>query len=260
MAEHRIRARPELPVVHRVRPFSRSSGEWNEVFETRAEAEAVTGSRPAPLILTTPEPRAISTGDPELDEMLRRLDEPEPEPEGPESEVRAMRAARAEEHDEARGRFGRRVGAQRAARERQKQLLKQRRREAHDERKERSLSGARPQDQEEARIAAVHRQLVGGAAAPAAWAAAAHTAAAARPQTPEYLRGLGLPRRRATLAPMPGRASSLAGRASSRRGGSVSPGRGARGPGRSPVFSSPSSPSRALSPLGKRPPERSLYL
>ena len=38
MAEHRIRARPELPVVHRVRPFSRSSGEWNEVFETRAEA------------------------------------------------------------------------------------------------------------------------------------------------------------------------------------------------------------------------------
>jgi len=257
MAEHRIRARPELPVVHRVRPFSRSSGEWNEVFETRAEAEAVTGSRPAPLILTTPEPRAISTGDPELDEMLRRLDEPPPEPEGPESEVRAMRAARAEEHDEARGRFGRRVGAQRAARERQKKLLKQRRREAHEERKERSLSGARPQDQEEARIAAVHRQLGGAGAAPAAWATA-HSAAA-RPQTPEYLRGLGLPRRRATLAPMPGRPSSLAGRASSRRGGSVSPGR-SRGPGRSPVFSSPSSPSRALSPLGKRPPERSLYL
>jgi hypothetical protein len=157
-----------VPVVHQVRPFSRTSGEWNSVYDTEDEAHRALSMSPPPGFATTPEPwgvgesQNISTGDPELDEMLRRLDDPppEPEPEGPATDVLRIRASRVKERDEARTKFGKRVGLQKAKLAHQKALLKARRLEALEARKERSISGGRPEDDEGAQLAAIHRQLL----------------------------------------------------------------------------------------------------
>ncbi len=158
----------DLPVVHRVRPFSRSSGEWNSVYDSHEDAHRALSMSPPPGFATTPEPwgvgkdQQISTGDPELDEMLRKLDEPPPEsePEGPATEVLKMRAERVQDREEARARFGRRIGLQKARRALEKEQMKARRLEALEARKERSISGARPEDDEGAQLAAIHRQLL----------------------------------------------------------------------------------------------------
>jgi hypothetical protein len=158
----------DLPVVHRVRPFSRSSGEWNSVYDTHEDAHRALSMSPPPGFATTPEPwglgenKQISTGDPELDEMLRKLDEPPPapEPEGPATEVLKMRAERVQEREEARARFGKRVGLQKAKRALEKERMKAQRLEALEARKERSITGARPEDNEGAQLAAIHRQLL----------------------------------------------------------------------------------------------------
>ena len=55
-----------------------------------------------------------------MDELLRKMDEPppEPEPEGPAMEVLRIRANRVKEREEARERFGTWVGLQKAKRAR----------------------------------------------------------------------------------------------------------------------------------------------
>lgn len=163
-----LKREASLPVVHRVRPFSRSSGEWNSVYDSLEDAQRAVAMSPPPGFAVTPEPwsvggdKQISTGDPELDEMLRRLDDPPPapEPEGPATEVLKMRAERVKEREEARSRFGKKVWLQKAKRAHEKERMKARRLEALEARKERSITGARPEDDEGAQLAAIHRQLL----------------------------------------------------------------------------------------------------
>jgi hypothetical protein len=193
-----------VPVVHQVRPFSRTSGEWNSVYDTEDEAHRALSMSPPPGFATTPEPwgvgesQNISTGDPELDEMLRRLDDPppEPEPEGPATDVLRIRASRVKERDEARTKFGKRVGLQKAKLAHQKALLKARRLEALEARKERSISGGRPEDDEGAQLAAIHRQLLRDTAPiPAELRSSRTRRHGPRPRSTDYTQGLGLPRR-----------------------------------------------------------------
>jgi hypothetical protein len=193
-----------VPVVHQVRPFSRTSGEWNSVYDTEDEAHRALSMSPPPGFATTPEPwgvgesQNISTGDPELDEMLRRLDDPppEPEPEGPATDVLRIRASRVKERDEARTKFGKRVGLQKAKLAHQKALLKARRLEALEARKERSISGGRPEDDEGAQLAAIHRQLLRDTAPiPADLRSSRTRRHGPRPRSIDYTQGLGLPRR-----------------------------------------------------------------
>lgn len=194
----------DLPVVHRVRPFSRSSGEWNSVYDTPEDAHRALSMSPPPGFATTPEPwglgedRQISTGDPELDEMLRRLDDPPPapEPEGPAMEVLKMRTERVKEREDARARFGKRVELQKAKRAYEKERLKARRLEALEARKERSITGARPEDDEGAQLAAIHRQLLRNTVpVPAELLPSQRSDRGSRSRSTDYTAGVGLQRR-----------------------------------------------------------------
>lgn len=206
-AEERVDARiekikPSLPVVHQVRPFSRTSGEWNSVYDTQEEASRTISATPLPGFATTPEPFAppqfLSTGDPELDAMLRKLDEPEPEPEpeGPEHDVLRIREARVVDRDQARAKYGARVGNQKMKRVQYKEMLKQRQLEALEDRRARTLAGVRPEDDEGAQLLAIRRQLLRDTApVPKELRSKNSRAHGTQPRSTEYTSGLGLTRR-----------------------------------------------------------------
>jgi|EP01047_Picozoa_sp_COSAG01_P057479 hypothetical protein len=125
----RSRRPKPLPVVHNVRPFSRSSGDWNQVFDShedamRALSPAHTWSsmyitdhgtgRALGTGAEVSDETPLCTGDAELDELLRKLDQAATQPAMPPGAAVRRRAEYVAERAQATQNFRRRLGRRRA--------------------------------------------------------------------------------------------------------------------------------------------------
>jgi len=145
-------------VVNTVRPFSRSSGDWNQIFDSQADAmaaiEADNANPWGSLLRTSPEPPVpIKTGDPELDALLEQLDHPVAEPLNPTS---TQKQRYLQERDAATSRLRRRLGR------RKSELHEERGDRRQGQRQSRHLHfrGAGLAAFDHSRLIGIHRQLL----------------------------------------------------------------------------------------------------